>query len=188
MKISIKDFIYYKFLNSLFTGLSVGSVFSVYSPLPQTVYSIGGILLSVGMILLAKMYNRILKVNFFFAFSLLVEIVLLAVMLLFLIKPYDYMTALLFYSGYQLTFIFGSYLLRAETIFLRHVRVLSKIDISKQAGYLLGMFLSFGFYKILETAFNVKDNQDQVYYLHFLLLFLELFVILSIFRAFRVFR
>lgn len=188
MRISIKEFILYKFLNSLFTGLSIGSIFSIYTPLPQSVYSIGGIALSVGMMILAKIYDKILRFSYFFIFSLMVELVLLFVILVFLIKPYNYTTALLFYSGYQITFIFGNYLLRAETIFLRHVKILSKIDISKQAGYLFGMLLSFLFYESLENFLHIKDNQAQVYYLHFVLLFIELMVILSILKAFRVFR
>lgn len=188
MRIRIKDFFIYKFLNSLFTGLSVGSVFSIYTPLPQNVYSIGGIILSLGIMIIAKFYEKIMNIRYFFLFSLLVEIVLLMVMAIFLIKPFHYYTALLFYAGYQLAFMFGNYLLRAETIFIKRVKLLSKLDLYKQAGYLSGMFFSFIFYISLEKLFQIKQNQQQVYYLHFFLILLEIMIILSVFRAFRIFR
>lgn len=186
MRISVKDFFVYKFLNSLFAGISIGSVFSIYTPLPQSVYSIGGILLSAGIMLVAKLYNRIMNIRHFFLLSLMVELVLLFVMTVFLIKPFHYYTALLFYGGYQITFMFGNYLLRAETIFLKKVKLLSKLDLYKQAGYLTGMLLSFLFYTSMEKILSVIENQQQVYYLHFFLVGLQLIIILSVFRAFRV--
>lgn len=188
MRISLRYFFIYKFLNSLFTGISVGSVFSIYTPLPQSIYSFGGIVLSFGIMIVAKFYEKIMSVKYFFFFSLFVEVVLLTVMSIFLIKPYTYYTALLFYSGYQITFMFGNYLLRAETIFIKKVKLLSTLDLYKQSGYLTGMFLSFCFYIVMEKFFLIKENQQQVYYLHFLLILLEIVIILLILRAFRVFR
>lgn len=188
MKIVIRDFLYYKFLNSLFTGLSIGSVFSIYTPLPQNIYSFGGIVLSVSMVIIAKLYERIMNLRYFFIFSLFVETVMLAIIGLFLIKPFSYTTALLFYAGYQVTFMFGNYLLRAETIFIRKIRILSKLDIYKQAGYLSGMILSFIFYTTLEKFFFIKDNQQQVYCLHFGLIFLQLLTIIFVLRAFNILR
>ena len=41
-------FIRYKFLNSLFLGLSVGAVFVLYTPLSPAVFSAGGIGLALG--------------------------------------------------------------------------------------------------------------------------------------------
>lgn len=188
MKISLRDFFVYKFLNSLFTGLSIGSVFSIYTPLPQGIYSAGGIVLSVGIMVVARFYEKIMNIRHFFIFSLLVEVILLTVMMVFLINPFQYHTAMLFYAGYQITFMFGNYLLRAETIFIRKVGLLSKLDLYKQVGYLSGMFLSFMFYLVMEKLFSVKENQQQVYYLHFFLVFLEAVIILSVLRAFRVVR
>lgn len=188
MKINIRDFIYYKFLNSLFTGLSVGSVFTIYTPLPQSIYSFGGVILSISIIIIAKLYEKIMNIKYFFLFSLFVEIILFASISIFLVKPFTYSTALLFYTGYQITFIFGNYLLRAETIFMRKVWLLSKLDIYKQSGYLLGMIISFIFYLTLEKVFLIKDNQQQVYYLHFGLVFLESLIIVYVLRAFNIFR
>lgn len=188
MKIVIRDFLYYKFLNSLFTGLSIGSVFSIYTPLPQSLYSFGGIVLSIGMLIIARLYERIMNLKYFFIFSLFVETVILSVIGLFLIKPFSYTTALLFYAGYQITFMFGNYLLRAETIFIKKVKILSKLDIYKQVGYLSGMILSFIFYTTLEKIFFIKDNQQQVYYLHFVLIFLQLLIVVFVLRAFSILR
>ncbi|MEJ5172959.1 MAG: hypothetical protein WHT47_04530 [Hydrogenothermaceae bacterium] len=188
MKIDVRYFILYKFTNSLFTGLSIGSVFTLYSPLPQTVFSLGGILLAVGMMIVAKFYERIINISYFFFFSMLVEVVMLLLISVFIIKPYEYYTALIIYSGYQITFLFGNYLLRSETLFLRKLKLLSKLDIYKQAGYLSGMGLSFLFYKWLEFSFGITDNRQLVYILHFLLLAIQIMVILLVLRAFRVLR
>ncbi len=185
LKIEPKYFIWYKFFNSMFLGLSMGSIFTIYAPLKPSIYSIGGIVLAIGMIIVAKLYEKILTIEYFFKISLLVELVILAVVIFFLIKPYEYMTALLVYSGYQLTFMFGSYLVRAETLFLKKKILLSKVDIAKQLGNLTGMLISFIFYKVLEYFFHITDNAQKVYDIHFLLLFCEVVIIALIFKSFR---
>ena len=169
----------------MFLGLSVGSIFTIYAPLKPSIYSIGGIVLALGMIVVAKLYEKILTIEYFFKISLLVELVILAVVIFFLLKPYEYMTALLVYSGYQLTFMFGSYLVRAETLFLKKKILLSKVDIAKQLGNLAGMLISFTFYKVLEYFFHITDNAQKVYDIHFLLLLCEVVIIGLIFRSFR---
>ena len=50
-------FILYKWFNSLFLGVSIGSVFTIYEPLEPSVYSLGGIALAVAMIIVAKFYH-----------------------------------------------------------------------------------------------------------------------------------
>jgi hypothetical protein len=175
----------YKFLNSLFTGLSVGSIFTIYAPLKPSIYSIGGIVLAVGMLVIAKFYEKLITIKKFFYISIFVEVVILLLVLLFILKPYTYTTALLIYSGYQITFMFGSYLLRAETLFLRKKKLLSYVDMFKQAGYLAGLVFSFLFYRGIEHFFGVQDNQTKVYLLHFLLFFNELAVIGFLFLSFK---
>lgn len=184
IKINPKNFIKYKFFNSLFLGLSMGSIFTIYAPLKPSIYSIGGVLLALGMILVAKFYKKILNINYFFKISLLVEFIILFVVLFYLFKPFGYMTALLVYSGYQLTFMFGSYLVRAETLLLKKDTILSKIDMAKQVGNLTGMLISYIFYKILEYFFTIADNKIKVYNMHFLLLVCEIVVIILIFKSF----
>ena len=88
------------------------------------------------------------------------------------------------YAGYQLSFTFGSYLVRAETLFLKKRAPISFVDVIKQKGYLVGMFLSWGFYKSLEY-FGINDKQIQVYDIHYLLLFLELDIIFYLFKSFK---
>ncbi|MBD3789870.1 MAG: hypothetical protein IE885_05845 [Campylobacterales bacterium] len=177
-------FIRYKFFNSLFLGLSVGAIFTLYVPLQPSVYSLGGVMLALGTLLVARLYHTILNAKWFFIISLGVEIILLLAMCYFLIDPYTYHTALLLYIGYQMTFVFGNYLLRVETLLLEKDTLLTQVDTAKQLGYLLGMGVSYLSYKIL-THFDISDNQTQVYDLHFLLIAIEIIVIGLIFKSFQ---
>ena len=183
-KIIIRNFLYYKFFNSLFLGLSVGSIFILYTPLEPSIYSLGGIFLALGMLIIAKTYQKILTIDYFFKISLFVELIMIMLITYFLVFSYSYTTAFVLYIGYQLTFVFGSYLVRAETLFLPKRFVLSKLDVFKQTGYLVGMAGAYIFYKILEY-FLITDKQIQVYDLHFLLLFLEIIVVFLLIKSFR---
>ncbi len=185
LKIDRGAYILYKLLNSLFLGISVGSIFTIYTPLEPSVYSLGGILLALGMLIVAKQYHKILNATYFYRISLLVELVVLFLVIGFLIFSYSYLTALWVYIGYQLTFIFGSYLVRAETLMLKENDILTRVDTAKQIGYLAGMALSYGFYNLLELAWQIKDNQEQVYSLHFILFVVEVIVIVFLVKAFR---
>lgn len=185
LKINQVAYVIYKLLNSLFLGISVGCIFTIYTPLEPSVFSVGGIVLAIGMLIIAKLYHKILNAAYFYRISLLVELVILALIIGFLIFSYSYQTALWVYIGYQLTFIFGSYLVRAETLVLKEDDILTRVDTAKQIGYLLGMAISYGFYKLLECAWQIKDNQDQVYSLHFILLVVELMVIAFLVKAFK---
>ena len=115
LRINNRNFIRYKFFNSLFLGTSIGSVFTIYSPLEPAVYSIGGIALAVSMLFIATLYSRILNINSFYKISLFVELVILSVIIAFLLFSFNYQIALIVYIGYQITFMFGSYLVRGET-------------------------------------------------------------------------
>jgi putative membrane protein len=61
MQLVEKNFLIYKLLNSSFTGLSVGILFKIYEPLDPEVYSVGGMVLAVGMIVIAKFYEELLQ-------------------------------------------------------------------------------------------------------------------------------
>ena len=177
-------FIRYKFFNSLFLGLSVGAIFTLYAPLPPSIYSLGGVVLAMGMLLVARLYHHILNAKWFFRISLLVELVLLGAMLYFLYAAYTYQTALLLYIGYQVTFVFGSYLIRAETLLLQTDTLLTKLDTAKQLGYLLGMGIAYILYKLF-THYGIENAQDQVYDLHYLLIGIEVLVIGLIWKSFK---
>jgi len=184
MKLIFRNFITYKLLNSLFLGLSVGSIFTIYTPIKDpSIYSIGGIVLAIGMLAVAQLYQKILTIEWFYRISLFVEFVMLAAILWFLKFPYTYQTALLVYSGYQLTFIFGSYLVRAETLIVEDDERLRLLDSAKQIGYLVGMGGSYIFYKILQHH-NITNAQTKVYDLHWLLFATEIFIIIFIMRSF----
>lgn len=184
MKIVPSNFIIYKTLNSLFLGLSLGSVFVIYSPLKPAVYSVGGMALAVGSFVVAFMYSKILNIKWFFRVSLFVETVLLVVIIIFLATPYSYILALFVYIGYQILFTFGNYLVRAETLFLNETSLLSKLDSFKQIGYIAGMGLSYIFYKLYDN----KNNFEQVYALHFVLFFVQILILYSVFKSFKQMR
>jgi len=177
-------FIRYKFFNSLFLGLSVGAIFTLYAPLEPSIYSMGGIVLALSMLLVSRFYHNILNAEWFFRISLFVEVVLLLAIIYFLIHEYNYQTALMMYVGYQVTFVFGSYLIRVETILLKTDALLTKVDTAKQLGYLLGMGSSYLIYKLL-TQLNIHTAQEQVYFLHYLLLAVEGIVIFLIYKSFK---
>jgi len=151
-------YLIYKFLNSLFLGLNVGTIFTIYSPLDPSVYSLGGIALALAMLLVAQLYHTIMTLGWFYRISLFVELTVMGLIVWFLLFPYTYFTALLVYAGYQLTFSFGSYLVRAETLALENDELLRRVDSAKQLGYLAGMGLSWIIYKTLEY-FDIADNR-----------------------------
>jgi len=188
LRINNRNFIKYKFFNSLFLGTSVGSIFTIYAPLDPSVYSIGGIILAVGMLLVATLYSKILNINYFYKISLFVELVILSVIIGFLLLSFNYQIALFVYIGYQITFMFGSYLVRGETLLIKKDRLLTFIDVAKQFGYLLGLGASFLFYKFIEYQFQIIDNQTQVFYIHYFLLFIEILVILFLIKSFEKFK
>jgi len=180
-----REFIAYKFFNSLFMGLSIGSIFTIYTPLEPSVFSAGGILLALGTLFIAKFYTKIMNAYYFYRISLVVELVMLVMVLYFLFFSYSYTTAFMVYLGYQATFSFGSYLVRAETVLIKRSQLLTFLDVAKQKGYLLGMIIAFFFYKALEYFFNLSDKNIQVYNLHFLLLAVEVLTIFYLYRAFK---
>mgnify|MGYP001243701274 FL=1 len=184
LNLNQRAFIIYKWFNSLFLGVSIGSVFTIYEPLDPSVYSLGGIFLALVMIIVAKFYHKILNAYYFFRISILVELIVLAMLVSFLIFSYSYQTALFIYIGYQITFVFGSYLVRAETLVFNDNEVLTKIDMAKQIGYLVGMAISYLFYKGLEYYELILDKQEQVYNIHFILVAIELSVLYFLIRAF----
>lgn len=181
MEILVKNFIIYKLLNSLFLGVAIGSVMSIYAPLSPSVYSIGGLLLAFGMLVVAKLYYKLFTIKWFYAITLLIETVMLVVVVFFLIFDTSYTTALLVYIGYQATFLFGSYLVRAETIFLNDTNILSRIDVSKQIGSIAGMVGSFGFYSYYEDLSNI----EQVYNIHYILFGIQIMIMVFVFLSFR---
>jgi putative membrane protein len=184
MKIYFHPYLHYKFTNSLFTGLLGGTVFTIYGSLSPSTFSLGGIILALGLMGLAYGYHRLMKLEYFRNFSLTAEIIMLFMIGFFILFPTYQMTALIVYSAYQLSFMLGGYLVRAETHFARHARIMGWIDVTKQQGYLAGLLLSYGFYKALEF-YGVMEAIAQVYWLHLFLLPLELVIILLLIRAFK---
>ena len=185
MKLKENNFLWYKLLNSSFTGLSIGILFTIYQPLTDpSIYSLGGIVLATAMLVIARFYDRLLNIQRFFQISMVVEIIMMITLLLFMVLQYTYTSALLVYIGYQFTFIFGGYLVRAETLVAKDKELLGKIDINKQLGYLLGLGLSFLFYKALEYGFELTNAKTQINILHYFLVTLQSLIILILANSF----
>lgn len=67
------------------------------------------------------------------------ELVTLSGVSAVLLFPLELALALFIYIGYQITFSLGRYLVRSETLPIVSVEQLRRLDVAKQAGYLLGM-------------------------------------------------
>ena len=184
MRLKEKAFLGYKLLNSSFTGLSIGILFTIYQPLDPSTYSLGGIVLASSMLVIAKFYEKLLNIKSFYYISLGVEFVMLLTLITFMILQYSLTSALLIYMGYQLTFIFGGYLVRAETLVAQDKEFLGKIDVNKQLGYLVGLGASFLFYKLLEYGLEITEPKTQISILHYFLVSLQCLIIALLVRSF----
>ena len=109
---------------------------------------------------------------------------MLFTIVIFMILEYALTSALLIYIGYQFTFIFGGYLVRAETLVAEDKKLLGKIDVNKQLGYLVGLGASFIFYKILEYGFEIIKPEIQISILHYFLISLQIIIILLLIKSF----
>ena len=155
----------------------------LYTPLQPSIYSLGGIALAVGMLIVAKFYENIMNIKSFFFITLFVELTVLVFVISFLVLNYSYMTALIVYIGYQITFVFGSYLVRMETIALKKTVLISFADVAKQKGYLAGLIISYIFYKSLEF-FGIMQKQLQVYDLYIVALVLQIVILFLVINSF----
>ena len=120
LRINHQEFIWYKFFNSLFFGIAVGSFVIQYEPLKIDDFPIWSIAFSIIAIRIAVVYNKIMKIDYFYKISLLVEVIMLIWIILFLIDPWakenrfenSYQIALIIYIARHITFVFGDYLSR----------------------------------------------------------------------------
>ncbi|TLD82675.1 hypothetical protein LS70_006825 [Helicobacter sp. MIT 11-5569] len=183
-RIHLRFYLAYKLLNSLFLGVSLGTIFTIYTPLSPKIYSIGGIALAFGAWCLTFFYTKILKEKPYKVILLGIELIPFFYILAFLAFPHTFLGAILVYILYQITFIFGDYLGRAETLIFSKRRILSALDKRKQIGYLLGLGIAFLFYAFLESQ-NIMQKEVQIYKIHFLLFLLQCCVFFTIFYAFK---
>lgn len=183
MRIIFKRYFTYKFFNSLFFGLSVGTIFTIYEPIKPIVYSVGGIVLAFGMLMVAYFYKKLINIKAFFIVLLATELVTLFLVLVFLILQKALLSALIIYICYQITFLFGNYVIRVETVFLKHIKLFTIADSIKQIGYLAGLLGAFIFYKLTIT-FGVEDKISQVYNIHYILIVIQSLVILFLISSF----
>ena len=177
-------FLAYKFFNSLFLGLSIGAVFTLYEPLSPATFSAGGVGLALATMVIATQYHRIFDPWWFFRLSLGVEVIILLGVIGVLIYPIEQPLALFIYLGYQVTFALGSYLVRCETLLVVEQRRLTQLDVTKQIAYLIGMGASWAAYLLMENHFAVVDKAAQVVAIHGPLLAVEAAVIACLVLAF----
>ena len=177
-------FLAYKFFNSLFLGLSIGAVFTLYEPLSPATFSAGGVGLALATMVIATQYHRIFDPWWFFRLSLGVEVIILLGVIGVLIYPIEQPLALFIYLGYQITFALGSYLVRCETLLVVEQRRLTQLDVTKQIAYLIGMGASWAAYLLMENHFAVVDKAAQVVAIHGPLLAVEAAVIACLVLAF----
>ena len=177
-------FVSYKFFNSLFLGLSIGSVFTLYSPLDPSTFSAGGIGLAIATLLIATQYHRLFTRLWFFRLSVLVEAAILSGVIAVLTMESGPRLALFIYLGYQLSFAFGSYLVRFETLLISGEEQLKTLDIAKQAAYLLGMGLAWLTYRVLESRWAIEDADAQVKALYGALVVIEAAVFFTLLKSF----
>jgi len=177
-------FVSYKFFNSLFLGLSIGSVFTLYAPLDPSTFSAGGIGLAIATLLIATQYHRLFTRLWFFRLSVLVEAAILSGVIAVLTMESGQRLALFIYLGYQLSFAFGSYLVRFETLLISGEEQLKTLDIAKQAAYLLGMGLAWLTYRALESRWAIEDADAQVKALYGILLIIETAVFFTLLKSF----
>lgn len=183
MKLNFRHYLTYKLVNSLFTGLVGGSIFTIYAQISPSVFSLGGIALALGLWGMALYYHRLMSEKRFFAISIFVEGVMFAMVGYFLLWSEYQHTALIVYIAYQLSFMMGGYIVRAESFFGKKGRLLGWIDAKKQQGYIAGLALSYLFYQLLENG-GITAASQQVYYLHEVLFVLQGVVIFALWRAF----
>jgi len=184
MKINFRRYIDYKFINSVFNGAVTGSVFTVYALLEPSLFSIGGIVIAVGIFVVAKLYSYFMDMRRFFEVSLFTELLTLGTLLVFLLLPKSYYVSIIYFWIYQAIFIFGTYLVRVESYFLNRITLLSMIDRAKQKGYMVGLVLSYLFYEALKF-FGEHEPWKQVWLLYTALFVLQIAVTLMLLKAFK---
>ena len=109
---------------------------------------------------------------------------MLITVIIFIFLQISLLSALLIYIGYQFTFTFGGYLVRAETLVANDKELLGKIDFNKQLGYLFGLGASFVFYYTLKNVFEIVDPESQIMILHYLLIILQVLIVLFLKASF----
>lgn len=181
---SFSWFVAYKFLNSLFMGLSIGSVFILYAPLSPATFSAGGIGLALATLLIATQYHRLFNRDWFFRLSFFVECIILMGVIAVLLLPIDQQLAMFVYLGYQLSFAFGGYLVRYETLLIARDQELKTLDVAKQLAYLVGMGLAWLIYQGLESYWSMANANQQVVALYYVLMIVELAVLNTLARSF----
>ncbi len=166
-------------------GLGIGSYVTQYQPIKIIEIAIIGIVFALLSILIAKLYNKIIRIQYFYNVSLFIELIMLFWIIIYLIFPFSYKIALIIYISRSITFLFGDFLGRAETHLLKKKKIFTMIDVKRQTGLIYGMIFAVIFYYIFENIFEIKDNNTLVYNIHFILFILQIFIIYLLVKSFK---
>lgn len=176
MYLNNRIYLKYKFINSLFFGLSIGMLYTMYSPIPPSYHSFMGIITALGVIVMTKYYNKIMNFQYFYYICIFLEILTFIALSGFMILGFNLSAALWYFVITNITFIFGTYHMRTETIIIKKTILFSMLDKLKQYGYLMGLFISYIFYQTLDYI-GYTDKFDQVANIHYLLILVQAYII-----------
>lgn len=182
-EINIRSYAHYKLANSLYAGAAMGSIFVIYASLPPALFSAGGVALAFGGWLLAFFYMRLMRFGSFFLIGLSVELITMVLTIGFLFFGASSWIAFFVYSAYQFVFLFGNYLVRAETKLFRKTALFAIFDRAKQLGYLGGLSFSFLFYEWLGYI-GISEAKVQISYLYIVLFVVQIVVLFFYAKAF----
>jgi hypothetical protein len=143
------------------------------APLPPEAFSLGPLAFSMGPLVVALAYSRLLNLPWFFRISVSVEVIVLLSVVAVLIYPQSFLLAAGVYLCFQLTLIFGNYLVRLETLVIAK-ESFKPVDIGKTLGALAGALFALGFYQWARTWLDTEDSLILIQYLHYPLLVIQL--------------
>ena len=167
--IRLNRFIAYKSINAFFQGVWGTAYVGLMTPLAPEIFSAGGIGFSIGTSVVALAYSRLFNLKWFFRISITVEVVALISVIAILLYPPGFALAAGIYLGFQVALIFGSYLVRFETLLIAKDQ-LKIVDIGKSVGALLGLAFAAAFYQWARHALGTDDPPTLVQAIHYPLL------------------
>tara|TARA_Y100000746_G_scaffold200424_1_gene184800 strand:- start:12 stop:593 length:582 start_codon:yes stop_codon:yes gene_type:complete len=185
LSINYRKYLKYKFFNSLFTGVGTGSYVTQYNPIGIMEIAIISIIFTCFSILIALYYQKLMYKRYFFIVALFVEIVMALWICCYLFFGISHEIALLIYMCRSITFVFGDFLSRCETYLFKKPKIFTLIDYNRQMGLIIGMIFAVVFYNILNNQYAIFDNNTLVYYIHFVLILIQVIIIMNLIDSFK---
>ena len=185
LSINNRKYLKYKFFNSLFTGVGTGSYVTQYNPIGIMEIAVISIIFTCFSILIALYYQKLMYKKYFFIVAIFVEIVMAVWICCYLIFGISHEIALLIYMCRSITFVFGDFLSRCETYLFKKPKIFTLIDYNRQMGLIIGMIFAVIFYNKLNNQYGIFDNNTLVYYIHFVLILIQMLIIINLIDSFK---